>query len=205
MAAEAIIKKNYSALERTLQVESILGMLFQGDLINNDQMKYIRNEKNPLEQRRILLDYLMKASIDQMVSFADILEKSAIEQAHIHHKELSARLKDTIAEVRRTPSQDASSSPQGSGRPAHNRSEYGSRSSSSSSHSQSFFPKNSPFGPNFPFGPEGFKFSASHGKGGVSMQQNTVIAGNKISNSTITIMGAAQDTRVLGDTSQQSK
>ena len=81
MAASSIqnaIRRTYTLQEKYLQIDVIIGALFEQGVISFELMMQIQSEQVPLKKRRLLLNHLYKEKKRAIIlTYCDILKKSA--------------------------------------------------------------------------------------------------------------------------------
>lgn len=185
-ASEKAIQRCYAFLEENISsLDSLLGRIFQAELIDGSKMTQIRRTTNPREQVEILLlDCLSGRSINDLKKFCDILLESERKQSMFVHGQAARRLLQEIDKVERegvprAPEHRPSSRPHSSSSNSRNQT---SGSGTSANWTFPDFPPGFPFSgglPNFPPGTSG-----------------TIISGNKIENSQINIVGTVSNSSV---------
>ena len=180
--SQKAIQKCYSFLEDKLSsLDSLLGKCFEEGLIDVNKMRQIRRTTDPREQVAILLlECLSLRSINDLRKFCNILHESERTQTIYVHGEAARRLLQEIEKVERE-------GPPGA--PEH---ATGPRPQSSSASSRAH-PSASGTGGNwtFPNFPPGFPFSG--GVPNIPPGTGTIIAGNRIENSQINIVGTVSN------------
>ena len=101
MAASSIqnaIRRTYTLQEKYLQIDVIIGALFEQGVISFELMMQIETEQVPLRKKRLLLNHLYKRNKRAIQTYCDILEKSAssCESVVPSHAQIALRVRQLL-------------------------------------------------------------------------------------------------------------
>ena len=97
--AREAMKRTWSKQESNLEVNVVVGRLYEDNVIGRIKRDQIIAERNPLAQRRILLQELECKTTEKILTYCDILEWSCKEQVVIRHGEIAEDIRTVVNEL----------------------------------------------------------------------------------------------------------
>ena len=95
---ERAIRKNYTKQLHYLQVTTILGMLYEKEVIGRLLKEKIEAEKDPLRKRTLLLDHVSLQPLQVLQTYCAILEDSARTDCLHIHKQIAEGIRCDLVE-----------------------------------------------------------------------------------------------------------
>ena len=97
---ERAIRRNYTKQLRYLQVNPILGMLYEKEVIGRVLKEQIDTERDPLRKRTLLLDHISLQPLEVLNTYCGILEYSAKTDCIYVHRQIAQEIRSTLSKER---------------------------------------------------------------------------------------------------------
>ena len=97
---ERAIRGNYTKQLHYLQVNPILGMLYEKEVIGRVLKEQINTERDPLRKRTLLLDHISLQPLEVLDTYCAILEHSAKTDCIYVHRQIAQEIRSTLSKGR---------------------------------------------------------------------------------------------------------
>ena len=97
--AREAIKRTWSQQERFLQVDAVVGKLYEESIIGRIKRDQIFAEREPLAQRRLLLQELEGKTTESLLTYCEVLEWSGEVEIIHRHGEIAKNIRAVVDEL----------------------------------------------------------------------------------------------------------